>query len=98
MCRMHLRAFLSGMPPAEVDAFAARCECSPGHLRNVMYGVKACAADLAVAIERESAGVVTRPELRDDWPRYWPELVGTPDATKATKPPRKLSNSVRAGS
>ncbi len=80
---MLLRAFLSHLTPPEVDAFAELCEVTPGHLRNVMYGYKPCAPDLAVSIERESAGAVTRPELRADWRRFWPELDnGKPAKTK----------------
>jgi len=79
---MQLRAFLSNLAPPEFDAFAARCDVTPGHLRNVMYGQRSCATDLAVSIERESRGQVTRPELREDWRRHWPELV------KSRKPPR----------
>lgn len=72
---MDLKTYLSSMPRSERDAFAVKCDTTPGHMRNVMYGVKSCATDLAVRIERESGGHVTRPELRDDWRDHWPELV-----------------------
>lgn len=73
---MDLKTYLQSLP-SEPDrvAFADRCGTSIKHLRNVMYGYKTCATDLAVSIERESAGAVTRPELREDWPNHWPELV-----------------------
>lgn len=48
-----------------------------------MYGVRPCATDLAVRIERESAGAVRRWELRpSDWDKHWPELVGAVGAPK----------------
>lgn len=80
---MSLKTFLAAMGPAERDAFAGRCETTWGHLRNVMYGVRPCATDLAVAIERESCGAVTRKELRSDWERHWPELVGRTTRARA---------------
>jgi len=58
--------------------FAIRCDTSLGHLTNVAYGYKPCSPELAVSIERESGGAVTRPELRpEDWRKIWPELIGT---------------------
>lgn len=73
---MRLRDFLSSMTRDERERFASKCETSLGHLQNVMYGIKTCATDLAVSIERESRKKVTRPELRpEDWRRHWPELA-----------------------
>jgi len=74
---MDLKSFIKGLPNDEArEDFARRCGTSLGHLRNVMYGYKPCATDLAVNIERESGRAVTRPELRDDWRSHWPELIG----------------------
>lgn len=71
---MELRPFWVSVPTSERKGFAARCNTSEAHLRNVAYG-KSCSPELATAIERESGGAVTRPELRpDDWHRIWPEL------------------------
>ena len=71
-----LRAFINAMPDDNVRRrFAERCETSLGHLKNVMYGLRPCAPDLAVSIERESGRSVTRRDLRDDWHRFWPELI-----------------------
>lgn len=78
---MSLRTYITGLDQQEREDFAKRCETSLGHLRNVMYGVKTCATDLAVSIERESRRAVTRQQLREDWARHWPEL--------ATKRPRR---------
>lgn len=68
--------YLKTMDRPDRDAFAQRCGTSLGHLNNVAYGYKPCGPELAVSIEQESGGAVTRQELRpDDWPRIWPELV-----------------------
>jgi hypothetical protein len=40
------------------EAFAVRCGSSLGHLRNVMYGLRTCAEELGVALERESGGAL----------------------------------------
>lgn len=57
---------------------AARCETAPGHLSNVGYGYKPCGVALAVALERETKGAVTRRECRpDDWSVWWPDLAKT---------------------
>lgn len=75
MRRMDLLSFLKPMTEPQREAFAAECETSAGHLRNVAYGLRNCATDLAVLIERKSRGAVTRQELRQDWERHWPELA-----------------------
>jgi DNA-binding transcriptional regulator YdaS (Cro superfamily) len=76
---MHLKSFFSSVPPGERDAFAKRCGTSKGHLQNVMNGHAPLAPIVCVAVERESAGAVTRKELRpDDWQKIWPELAQTP--------------------
>lgn len=72
---MDLRTFLTPMSAEERERFAARCGTSRFHLQNVMYG-KTCATDLAVSIERESKRQVRRWELRPDWFKHWPELIG----------------------
>lgn len=73
---MNLKTFLSNLSADERDDFARRCETSYPHLRNISYGQKTCGEKLAVMIERESKGAVTRRDLRpDDWHLIWPELV-----------------------
>jgi len=73
---MNLRTYLKRLGPEATERFAVRCATSAGHLRNVGYKLRPCATDLAVRIERESAGEVTRQELRADWSDHWPELIG----------------------
>lgn len=78
---MDLKSFLAPMSAEQRDQFASLCSTTRGHLQNVMYGVRPCATDLAVSIERESAGAVRRWDLRpNDWDRHWPELIGAPGA------------------
>lgn len=74
---MDLKTYLKGLPDEAIrEAFAQRCDTSIGHLRNVSYGQKTCGRELAVSIERESGGAVTREELCPDWLKVWPELEG----------------------
>lgn len=55
--------------------FADRCKTSASHINNVAYGYKPCGIPLAVAIEKETQGVVTRQELRPhDYWLIWPDL------------------------
>lgn len=72
---MKLIEHLRNLPADQRDAFAQACETSVGHLRNVAYGYRPCAPELAVRIERISTRQVTRQDLRpDDWHLIWPEL------------------------
>jgi DNA-binding transcriptional regulator YdaS (Cro superfamily) len=83
MLGMDLKTYLAPLDAEQRDLFASRCGTTRGHLQNVMYGVRHCATDLAVSIERESAGAVRRWDLRaDDWHRHWPELIGAQGAPK----------------
>lgn len=79
---MELKAFLSAMPKPDRIAFAERCGTTLGHLQNVMYGIKPCATDIAVSIERESKRAVRRWNLRADWKKHWPELIGAKGAPR----------------
>lgn len=78
---MDLKTYLTPKSAEERDAFASLCSTTRGHLQNVMYGVRPCATDLAVHIERESHLAVRRWELRpEDWYKHWPELIGAEGA------------------
>lgn len=84
-----LKTHLAPLSKDEREAFANRCGTTLGHLNNVMYGVRPCATDLAVSIERESGLTVRRWDVRPkDWHLHWPELIGIdgapqePDAIK----------------
>lgn len=89
MADMDLKTFLAPLDSEQRDRFASRCATSKGHLQNVMYGVRPCATDLAVHIERESEHAVRRWDLRpDDWHMHWPELVGAVGAPSVPAPLR----------
>jgi hypothetical protein len=68
------------MSPTAREDFARRCGTTKGHIQNVMYGLRTCATDLAVNVERESAQQVRRWDLRSDWASHWPELIDDPTA------------------
>lgn len=85
---MDLKTFLSDMTVVDRESFAKRCDSTRGVLQNIMYGVRPCSAELAVAVERESGGVVRRWDLRpDDWWRIWPELIGVEGAPQVPSVP-----------
>ena len=84
---MKLIAYLKQLPEDGREQFARDCETSVGHLRNVAYGYRPCAAELAVMIELRSQRQVTRQDVcPDNWQRIWPELAAyeaaQPQATK----------------
>ena len=68
------KTYLMSLSTAEREHFAERCGTSKKHLENMARGYKPCGPALAVLIERESAGAVTRKNLRTDWRDIWPEL------------------------
>lgn len=74
---MDLKTFVKSLPDEGArEAFASRCGVALGHIRNVMYGTRDCSAELAVAIERESGGAMSRTSLYSgDARNVWPELV-----------------------
>ena len=72
---MDLKSYMHEMTPDDRYTFAIACGTTLGHMRNVMYGQKTCATDLAVQIEKNSGKRVTRQELRSDWADHWPELI-----------------------
>lgn len=70
-----LKTYLKTMSVEQREAFAARCGTTWPFLRNVSYGQRQAGEKLCVAIERESAGAVTRIDLRPaDYWEIWPEL------------------------
>lgn len=77
---MDLKTHLSLLTAEARDSFARECGSTYGHLRNVSYGYRPCAPELAVLIEQKTDGAVTRKELRDDWQAIWPELADKAEA------------------
>lgn len=77
MMLMDLKTYLSGLTQEARERLAVAAGTTYGHMRNVSYGLRQSSAEMAVAIERETKGVVTRKDLRpDDWHLIWPELIG----------------------
>lgn len=74
---MTLIQYLNSLPVAKRDDFAQRCTTSFEYLRQIGYGNRQCSPRIAVNLERESQGVVTRKSLfPNDWQQLWPELAG----------------------
>ena len=58
------------------DDAVERTGTSRGYLKQIAYGNKQASAALAVSLERESAGTLSRRSLRPaDWNLIWPELA-----------------------
>ena len=74
--RMDLKAYLSPLPLVSREAFAATCETTYPHMRNVAYG-KTCGEALAMKIEAATAGAVTCEELRPDLSAQWQYIRAT---------------------
>lgn len=92
MAAMDLKTYLAPMSADQREEFASRCGTSRGHLQNVMYGVRPCAPELAVQIEKHSGGEVTRKDLRpDDWEAIWPELAA-PRRSAANHPAQRSTD------
>lgn len=72
---MLLKPYLFSLPMDHRIAFARRCRTSYGHLRNVAYGQKPCAPELAIRVERESGRAVRCETLCPDVD--WAYLRGT---------------------
>ena len=89
---MDLRSFIGSLSPESREPFAARCDTTLGHLRNVAGAHKPCSPILATSIELESVGAVRRWDLRpDDWHRIWPELVGVDGAPTVPAESKELA-------
>ena len=73
---MDLRSYLNSLSPADQADFAARVGTTIGYLRKALSVRSAFGPELAVAIERESGGAVTRKDLFPTrWNLIWPELA-----------------------
>lgn len=68
--------YLRALPPSERDGFARRCGTTVGYLRKAVSIRQRIRPETCAAIERATAGAVTRQDLRpDDWRDIWPELA-----------------------
>ena len=71
-----LRRYLKTLSLDAQRDFAARAGTTLGYLRKAISIKSALREKICAALERESAGAVTRRDLRpDDWQVIWPELA-----------------------
>lgn len=73
---MRLIDYLKTMPRNARAELAIACGTTIGHLNNVAYGFKSSSPALSLALEEQTAGAVTRKEMRADWHSIWPDLRG----------------------
>ena len=72
---MNLKEYLFAKDKQARIAFAESCETTLGHLTNVANGHRTASVELAVLIEQQSGGAVTRQEMFPKrFVRMWPEL------------------------
>lgn len=70
-----LKDYLCKFTRIERGRIAVKCGTTLGHLTNIANGYKPCSPSLALALERESSGAVTRQDLRpNDYWLIWPDL------------------------
>lgn len=79
---MDLRAYTSELPHGGMAALAAKLGIKPIYLSQLAakQDGREPSPQLCVDIERETSGVVRRWDLRHDWHRIWPELIGADGA------------------
>lgn len=73
---MNLLEYVQTQEPQ--SALAEKLGITPVLINQWANGKRPVPPNRCVAIERVTAGAVTRPELRDDWQSIWPELVIPP--------------------
>lgn len=78
-----LIAYLNSLRKPDREDFVERCGTTEGYLRKAASTGQALREKLCMAIERESAGLVRRTDLRSDWLDIWPELVRDQEASHA---------------
>lgn len=64
---MNLKTYLNSLNRNGKEQFAARLRTSIGFLAQIAYGHRRCSPDLAIAIERDTAGAVTVADLRPEF-------------------------------
>lgn len=74
---MTLKEFIKSLKTGEAKKFAANLGVSPSFLSQMASGSSPVSPVRALMIEAETAGHVTRRELRpNDWDLIWPEYTG----------------------
>jgi DNA-binding transcriptional regulator YdaS (Cro superfamily) len=78
---MQLRTFLENAPRGAGAALAKALGVHPVMVSQWAAGTKVVPLERCMDMERSTAGAVRRWDLRPhDWPRFWPELIGTEGA------------------
>lgn len=78
-----LLKYLNSMSRRDQHEFASACNTTVAYLRNAVHYKKKLGAELSVAIEQKSNGVVTRMILHpDNFISMWPELTDPSARTK----------------
>lgn len=70
-----LRTYLNSLEPDAQEAYASRCRTSVGYLRKAISAKQRIAESTAIALERESGGVVRVEDVRPDVD--WAYIRGT---------------------
>jgi len=74
---MELRTYLEQCGHGSASALGRDINAAPSLISEWASGGRPVPFDRCVAIERATAGAVTRRDLRpDDWAAVWPELAG----------------------
>ena len=88
------------MRTKERKRLAALLSVSEQYIYQCITGRKNASPSLAVRLEKESYGAVTRQQLRRDWREVWPELAvdetAKPQRSPATKQKKKGTCALRS--
>jgi DNA-binding transcriptional regulator YdaS (Cro superfamily) len=78
---MELKTYLADNPRGTGAALAKALGVHPVMVSQWAGGTKAVPLERCADMEKATAGAVSRWDLRpDDWPRFWPELIGAEGA------------------
>ncbi|EHD9189861.1 helix-turn-helix domain-containing protein [Salmonella enterica] len=73
---MNLKNYIKQSPTGEAKRLAECLGVSKSYMSQMISGLSAVNPERCVVIEKETAGVVTRRDLRPlDWARIWPDLI-----------------------
>lgn len=73
---MKLETYLAKLPRGGKARFARQLGIAPSGLSRLLSGDRPITPSRALAIEKATAGAVTRKDTRpDDWIDHWPELA-----------------------
>lgn len=95
---MDIRSYLDKAPRGTAAAIAKAVGVSPVMVTQWAAGLKAVPAERCMAIERATAGAVTRRDLRpDDAHLIWPDVAAPKKKPAVIRPSRKALEEVAEG-